>query len=171
MYALIAAVYLPGGGIALSGLLRGERRVARFHAIFVPGFLLYATAWSGVWFALPTVAGEWLASLAGTHAFAAFAWARMGRPGGFWKASIPLFVLHSAGYFAGEFVGYSLFRGGWEGIETSTAKTMGKLGWGCLHGLGFGAGIGWLFHGWQPTEGNVPAMDAANQPPGPTTSI
>ena len=60
LYALIAAVYLGGSGLVLSGLLHGRRRVVRFYAFFLPAFVLYAVAWTAAWFGLGGKAGEWV---------------------------------------------------------------------------------------------------------------
>lgn len=149
LYALIAAVYLGGSGLVLSGLLRGERRVVRFYAFFLPAFVLYAVAWTAAWFGLGGKAGEWVGGLLGTQLFAGVVWWSLGRPSGFWRAALVLFALHSVGYFAGGLVFGRLLLSGVPGWAPETVLTVAKLAWGFLHGLGFGAGLGWILAAWQ----------------------
>jgi hypothetical protein len=55
------------------------------------------------------------------------------RPG-FLRLLLVLFVCHSAGYYLGGEL-YAQFRG-----------STGRLLWGVAHGLGFGAGLGYVLH-------------------------
>lgn len=149
MYALIALVYLAGTGLALRGLLQGENRMRRFYALFLPAFVLYAALWSAAWFMLGGRAGEWLGAAAGTVTMAWMMWRGLGRPAGFWAGAVALFVLHTAGYFAGSAWMYGLLDRGISGWEKREVATLAKLGWGLLHGLGFGAGLGFALEWWQ----------------------
>ncbi len=149
MYALIALVFLGGAGIALHGLLEGEHRVARFYRMFLPAFLGYAVLWSLAWFVVKGRPGEWLGAAAGTLFFAAVAWRSLGRAKGFWIGALALFTLHTLGYFIGGKWMYGLLASGIEGWTKPQVAIAAKLGWGLFHGLGFGAGIGFMIGWWQ----------------------
>jgi len=149
MYALIALVYLAGSGLALCGLLRGERRLRRFYAMFLPAFAGYAVLWSLAWFVIKHRLGEWAGAVAGTLFFAWVIWLFLRRPRGFWVGAVLLFVLHTAGYFIGGMWMYGLLDRGIEGWQRHEVAVVAKLGWGLFHGLGFGAGIGVAFGWWQ----------------------
>ena len=138
-YAVLAAVFLGLTGFALHPLLPGPRSFLRFTLVFVPAFLAYAAVWCGFWFKLKFGLGEWLGSLGGCVAFAAVAGAMLGGFRAFPAAAAVLFVGHSAGYFLGGPIHYTL----------KNYHALGILGWGLLYGLGFGAGIGFAFHAFQ----------------------
>ena len=149
MYALIAFVFLVGTGVALAGLLRGEHRVRRFYAFFLPAFLGYAVLWSAAWFLLKGRPGEWVGAAAGTLFFSWIAWRSLRKPGGFAVGALVLFVLHTAGYFLGSAWMYGTLKAGIEGWERPEVAALAKLGWGLFHGIGFGAGIGFALSWWQ----------------------
>lgn len=149
MYALIALVYLAGAGLAMSGLLRGENRLRRFYALFLPAFAGYAVLWSVAWFVIKGREGEWTGAAAGTLFFAWVAWRYLGKARGFWIAALVLFVLHTAGYFLGGMWMYGTLERGIEGWAKPQVAVVAKLGWGLFHGLGFGAGIGFALGWWQ----------------------
>jgi hypothetical protein len=136
-YAVVALVFLALSGIALCRLARGPRPLLRFSAAFVPAFAAYAAAWTACYFANRSTLGQGLASLAGTAVFAAVAGGVLGGLRAFPGAAVALFAGHTAGYFAGGAV-YEVVPG-----------LAGKLGWGLLYGLGFGAGLGYAFHVFQ----------------------
>ncbi len=137
MYAAIAAVFVLLTGLVLHPLAAGPRPILRFTRTFVPAFIAYAAVWCAAWFGLRFGWREWPASLAGTAAFAAVAGAMLGNLRPSVKVAAALFVAHSAGYFLGGQVFYSM-------------KTQaGMMLWGLLYGLGFGAGIGYAFHAFQ----------------------
>lgn len=149
MYALIALVFLGGTGLALSGLLAGENRPRRFYRMFLPAFLGYAVLWSAAWFVIKGRPGEWTGAAAGTLFFSWVCWISLKRPAGFWFAALMLFVLHTAGYFIGGKWMYGILGAGIEGWTKPQVAIVAKLGWGLLHGLGFGAGIGFALGWWQ----------------------
>lgn len=75
--------------------------------------------------------------------------ARFGRWPSFWRASAIFFVLHTAGYFAG---GQAMaFLTGLSRqkpaplLDAASWVVLGKLSWGLFYGLGFGAGLGFVF--------------------------
>ncbi|MBL9133735.1 MAG: hypothetical protein JNG86_21170 [Verrucomicrobiaceae bacterium] len=159
MYALIALVFLGGTGLALCGLLRGENRLRRFYAMFLPAFAGYAVLWSLAWFMikLPSTSwlgvqarpSEWIGAAAGTLFFSWMAWRSVKKPSGFWIGALVLFALHTAGYFIGGKWMYGTLGSGIEGWDKAQVAAVAKLGWGLFHGLGFGAGIGFALGWWQ----------------------
>lgn len=148
MYAVIAAVFLAGSGLVLGPLAGG---MARFYKAFLPAFLAYAILWCAAWFGLGGRLGEWTGAAAGCLAFACVV-SRLQGGGGRWlTAAVALFVLHSAGYFAGDWSMYDVFvpkarAVGRESADFPHYMMLAKLSWGLFYGLGFGAGIGWVFH-------------------------
>lgn len=175
MYALIALVYLGGAGLALCGLLQGEKKLGRFYRMFLPAFFGYALLWSLVWFLIKEPPGlqsrrntlelsqsialtlpplvvrlrEWLGAAAGTLFFSWVCWRALKKPAGFWIAALVLFALHTAGYFIGGKWMYGILGSGIEGWTKPQVAIVAKLGWGLFHGLGFGAGIGFALGWWQ----------------------
>lgn len=128
MYAIIAAVFLGGTGLLLHPLAGG---VGRFYLTFVPAFLVYAVAWSAIWFAWETRLSEWLASAAGCLLFAVVLGWRS--PSRLPAVALVLFLAHSSGYFLGGDLYYAI------------KGTTGKLLWGLCYGLGFGGGLGYAY--------------------------
>lgn len=133
MYAACFAVFILLAGLLLNPLAGG---LGRFYRSFGPAFLAYAILWCVAWFVWRDQAGEWLGSAVGCAAFSAvLAW-RLGNWKGLGLGVLVLFLAHSAGYFAGEWLYYG-----------SGKTAVDRLLWGVLYGLGFGAGIGhnyWL---------------------------
>lgn len=140
LYTAIAAVYLGVGGIAISRLARPRMPAPRFAALFAAGFLVYALLWCACWFGLR---GKYQADLWGALAGLAaltFVFQRIfAQRSHFFRLLLVLFALHSLGYYAGEYL-YATVRG-----------SSGRLLWGAAHGLGFGAGLGYLLHRLQGT--------------------
>jgi hypothetical protein len=148
MYAAIAAVFLGLSGLVLGPLAGG---FGRFYKAFLPAFLVYAVVWTAAWFALPDKRGEWIGAAAGCLVFAWIAMKMLGSTRGWLIAALALFVLHTAGYFAGDWAMYDVFvpkaRAAGKGTpDFQHYMTLAKLSWGLFYGLGFGAGIGWVFN-------------------------
>jgi hypothetical protein len=148
MYAAIAAVFLGLSGLVL-GPLAGS--TGRFYKAFLPAFFVYAVVWTAAWFALPDKRGEWIGAAAGCLVFAWIAMKMLGSTRGWLIAALALFVLHTAGYFAGDWSMYDVFvpkaRAAGKGTpDFQHYMTLAKLSWGFFYGLGFGAGIGWVFN-------------------------
>jgi len=131
LYATIAAVYVGLAGVVLGRLVPGAG--GRFAACFATGFVAYAVVWCLFWFGLK---GQYQADLFGAiGGLAVFTWLLRGAFGS--AASFPvlfgvLLVCHSAGYYAGDWA------------HAQVAGTTGRLLWGAGHGLGFGAGLGFV---------------------------
>ena len=110
-----------------------------FTGAFVPAFLMYCAVWCACWFKWRFGMGEWLGSAGGCFAFAVVAGLLLGGRKALPLAFVALFIGHSAGYFLGGPIHYSL----------KEYRVLGILGWGLVYGLGFGAGIGFAFHAFQ----------------------
>jgi len=148
MYSAIAAVFLGLSGLVLGPLAGG---MGRFYKAFLPAFFVYAIVWCVAWFGLHGRLGEWTGAGSGCVAFAWIAMKMLGSTRGWLLAALALFVLHTAGYFAGDWSMYDVFvpkaRAAGKGTpEYQQFMTLAKLSWGLFYGLGFGAGIGWVFN-------------------------
>ncbi|MBL9200166.1 MAG: hypothetical protein JNL39_06645 [Opitutaceae bacterium] len=133
LYTTTALVYLGLGGLALSRLVVAPGAWKRFPPCFALVFLAYAAAWCVFWFGLR---GRYQADLWGAVVgLAAATWLlqrAFGATRGFLVAFVVLFLLHSAGYYAGE------------QLYAAVGRANGRLLWGAAHGLGFGAGLGYV---------------------------
>jgi hypothetical protein len=133
MYAAIAAVYIGGTGLVLSRLVAGPGSTGRFALLFAVAFLAYALAWCAFWFGLKgKLHADLWGSAVGLFVMAALIRAAFG-------ATIPLlplfavlFLCHTLGYYLGDI------------LKASVRGANGKLLWGAAHGVGFGAGIGYV---------------------------
>lgn len=136
MYAAVAAVYMVLSGPVLIPLVLSRPGRKRFPLLFAGGFLLYAVVWCAFWFGLR---GKYLADLWGAAlGLMVLTWLlqrAFGARGMFLRLFAGLFVLHSAGYYLGG------------ELHALVSRRPGMLLYGVGHGLGFGAGLGWvLFH-------------------------
>ncbi|MEY2879145.1 MAG: hypothetical protein RLZZ15_1525 [Verrucomicrobiota bacterium] len=133
LYSTTALVYLGLGGLALSRLVAVRGAGLRFTLCFATVFLAYAIAWCVCWFGLH---GKFQADLWGAVAgLAAMTWLlqrAFGQTRGFLGMFFVLLALHSAGYYAGE------------QLYAAVGRANGRLLWGAAHGLGFGAGLGFV---------------------------
>lgn len=133
-YGVWAALFILVGGAALSLLIAGPARLARFYLLFGSAFFLYAAGWVAAYFTSPNIRGEWLGSLIGTVLMSlVIAWA-FGAMKSFLKIAVVMFITHSAGYFLGSF--FNVVLGG----------TFGMMMWGAAYGLGTGAGFGYALY-------------------------
>lgn len=145
MYAAVALVYIILTGLALHRLILAPRSRGAFALLFGAAFLAYAVIWSAFWFGLR---GRHLADLWGAAAGLGALTLVLGNALGgahLWRAWLAAFALHSAGYYLGGV------------LYGSIAGPAGKLLWGTAHGLGFGAGLGFvLFHVQGPLKNRLP---------------
>lgn len=148
MYAAIAVVFLGLAGVVLGPLADGT---GRFYRAFLPAFLVYAVLWTAAWFVLKGRLGEWSGAAVGSLAFTLISLRLLGQSRGWLAAAVVFFILHTAGYFAGDWAmhTYWLAKGRlaqYPGLTQPGLLILAKLSWGLCYGLGFGAGIGWVFH-------------------------
>jgi hypothetical protein len=148
LYAAIAVVFLGLSGLVLGPLAGG---VGRFYRAFLPAFFAYSVFWCLAWFWLKGREGEWWGAALGCLAFTLIGMKLLGSVKHWLLAAGVLFILHSAGYFAGDWAMYQYCKPKALTFVKNSAEwqqwmILGKLAWGLLYGLGFGAGIGWVFH-------------------------
>lgn len=158
LYIGCLIIFLGVSGLLLRSLVLGPNSLGRFYKIFTPAFLAYAMVWSAAWFELHFGAGEWAGSLGGCAVFVALVGRGFGNYRGFAMACLVMFVCHSAGYFlGGKCMGWILSPGGGgggvlSGFSKAQLSVAGKLSWGLFYGLGFGAGMGYVFFVFQRTR-------------------
>jgi len=154
LYSSIALTYLLLAGLFLHRLVPGERKIVRFYAAFVPGFLAYSILWTICYFSLRGTLGETVGSALGLAALTAIMLAVLQRRFcWFWECLGILFLLHTLGYTLGGLCYYSTYESGTSfGAESRLLAPLleghqqfGRLLWGFFHGFGFGAGLGYLF--------------------------
>jgi hypothetical protein len=140
MYASIALVYLGLGGLALSRLVNARGTAGRFTALFALSFLAYAVCWCACWFGLHgRYYADFWGALMGLTAMTVMMRSALGSTANLTRLLVGLLVCHSAGYYLGG------------ELHAALHGVAGKLLWGACHGLGFGAGIGYvLWHCQQP---------------------
>lgn len=155
LYTAIAAVFLGLSGIVLGPLAGGA---GRFYRAFLPAFLVYAVLWCVAWFGIGGKPGEWVGAVIGGLAFTVISLRILGNSQGWLGATLVFLVLHCAGYFAGDWA-YTYAKGHLPqlseslGLAGPDVRNAGRLAWGLFYGLGFGAGIGWVFHQGRMRDG------------------
>ncbi len=148
MYAAIAIVFLGLSGLILGPLAGG---MGRFYKAFLPAFIIYSVVWCLAWFGLKGRLGEWVGAFAGCMTFGWITLKMLGNTRGWLVGALGLFALHTAGYFAGDAAMYDVWVPKARTFEKGSPEfqhymILAKLSWGLFYGLGFGAGLGWLFH-------------------------
>jgi hypothetical protein len=133
-YVAWIAIFILLGGAALSPLMRGPRRLARFYGLFALAFLGYGVTWTTAYFILKGTAGEWAGALVASVAMALVLASWLRAFDSLVTLSAVLFVAHSIAYFAGSIFYYSMDR------------RIGLLLWGVFYGLVLGAGLGAALH-------------------------
>lgn len=148
MYTAIAVVYLGLAGVALGRLVAGPGGTARFTGLFAVAFAAYALIWCACWFGLK---GKHHADLYGAAVglAAVIGIVRRAFGGGGDPLAMygVLFACHTIGYTLGDDL-HALVRG-----------APGRLLWGLGHGLGFGAGLGFVLHQVQQPRRPRPGVD------------
>ena len=148
LYVAIAIVFLGFSGLVMWPMAGG---IGCFYKAFFPAFLDYSALWCVAWFAFQGKVGEWLGSFLGCIVFTHVVMKKFRSE----KSRLPVFavvfLLHSAGYFAGDWAMYQYCKPKALTFAKNSSDwqhwmILGKLAWGLFYGLGFGAGIGWVFH-------------------------
>ncbi len=150
MYSLCLICFVGLSGPLLSGLMRGG--MLKFYGVFWAAFGAYAVLWCVFWFALPVPFRDYYGLAVGSAAFAWISAWFLGPVAGWWRGALLLIVLHGIGYWVGgqayaslrpldsfNLLGMITFRG-------SQCALVAKLAWGLFYGIGFGAGMGAVFH-------------------------
>ena len=154
LYAVCALVFIGLSGLLLHPLIIGPGSRVRFYQIFSLAFVAYSIAWTIGWITLRGVTGSIVGSLAGMAVMGAIFSHGFVARGVALNIIAALFVANAAGYFVGESAHnavWALKEGNALGLvlERATRATLSKAAWGLFYGLGFGAGIGFAFHGCQ----------------------
>lgn len=153
-YAVWAVMFIALAGGLLNPVVIGPRSLGRFYALFAAAFTAYAVLWSASWFVLRGKTGEWVGAATGCAAMALVLARGFGLRRGLWQVIAILFVLHTAGYFAGGWL-YGVISGADEThwlnqfTDRPTRRWLSKLAWGFAHGIGLGAGLGFTLHAAQ----------------------
>jgi len=142
MFAAIAVVYVGLTGFALSRLVLGAGAGGRFALLLAAAFAAYAAVWCAFWFGLNgKFHADFYGAALGLAVMTAMLRRAFGQGGSFLPMYGVLFTFYQLGYFLGDEF-HVLFPG-----------APGRLLWGAVHGLGFGAGLGYvLFHAQAPVR-------------------
>ncbi|HET6669636.1 MAG TPA: hypothetical protein VFH15_05330 [Pyrinomonadaceae bacterium] len=142
-YLVWTALFILLGGAVLGSLVVGRWRVPKFYLLFGLAFFAYAVGWTGAYFALRGVAGEWVGSLVGSLLMGSV----FAIGFGVWRSALSfsavLFVANSVGYFLGS------------ALNNALGGRAGMLLWGAAYGLFLGAGLGAILHLAQTRRTNV----------------
>jgi hypothetical protein len=134
LYVSIAAVYLVSSGWILARLVPPTGRV-RYLGLFTLAFAGYAALWCLCWFGLRgRYHADFYGAVLGLAWMAWLHWRAFDAQGSWLPAALGLIALHAVGYTAGE------------DLHALVGGVRGRLLWGLGHGLGFGAGLGWLLY-------------------------
>jgi hypothetical protein len=148
LYAVCALVFIGLSGPLMNRLIIGPGSLSRFYKLFGTAFAAYSVLWIVGWM---TLRGHVAGLLAGTVAMGWSLARAFDARDATLKVMAILFVLNSLGYFIGGWVEGSIM--GLKELtlfgETVPKKTQiqtAMLFWGVFYGIGFGAGLGWVFH-------------------------
>jgi len=134
LYASIASVYLVASGWILARLVPPSGGI-RYLGLFTFGFAGYAALWCVCWFGLRgRYHADFHGAVLGLAWFAWLHWRAFSARGSWIPAALVLLSLHTLGYTIGD------------DLHALLGGVRGRLLWGLGHGLGFGAGLGWLLH-------------------------
>ena len=137
LYVACTAIFIGLSGPCLHRLILGPGSLARFYQLFAIAFIAYAVVWVGFWMAWRGDAGSLAGLFGGTAvmgvilALAFDAWRTLP------AVIAALFLLNTAGYYAG----------GWIGGKLTVDHRLAEIFvWAICYGIGFGAGLGAAFH-------------------------
>ncbi len=135
MYTTIALVYLGLAGLVFGRLLVAPKTQWRFSLLFAAAFAVYAIVWCVFWFGLTArYHSDLYGSAVGLLLFALLFNRSFGASERLFSTFAVLFAFHTLGYYIGD------------DLNNAFGGRAGKLLWGAAHGVGFGAGIGYLLY-------------------------
>ena len=132
-----ALIFILLGGLALYPDVSDRIGFFKFCLTFAAAFVAFAAIWCAVYFVLKGKHGEVLGFLFGVAAMCLVFQRTIGSNKPLIAAIGVAFTCHIAGYLAGDYLFYSV-------LLPQGLPVLGKLGWGICHGIGFGAGLGWM---------------------------
>lgn len=146
MYAACALVFLLGGGMAMWPILGGTSRFRWTYCLrFALGYILYSILWSAAWFLFRNTWGEILGSSLGLVGLTGFLRRYTKQELSFVTVVAILFLFHSLGYYAGDFLHSALQGRGNVPLSLpcapATVAVLSKLAWGVCYGMGLGWGL------------------------------
>ncbi|MGK0184532.1 MAG: drug/metabolite transporter superfamily protein YnfA [Verrucomicrobiales bacterium] len=144
LYSAITVIFVALSGWLLRPLVGAGTKLGKFYGVFATAFIAYAVLWCVGWFGIKGNTGEIFGSALG---LAACAWILLRFAGSesqtrqFLHCWAVLFLFHTLGYEAGDWGHYYAMS------KDAIPPAVARLSWGLGHGIGFGAGLGYvLFH-------------------------
>ncbi|HSI11198.1 MAG TPA: hypothetical protein VK961_04105 [Chthoniobacter sp.] len=137
LYVACTAVFIGLSGPCLHRLIIGPGSLSRCYKLFTLAFVAYAIGWITCWELRPDDLGGLGGLLAGTALMGAILSLAFDHPRAMPKTILALFLLNTAGYYAG---------GKLEGLLGVGHRHTAQLLWGACYGIGFGAGLGAAFY-------------------------
>lgn len=155
LYGVCALIFIGLSAPLLHRLIIGPGSLVRFYKLFSLAFLAYAITWTIAWMSLARSTGGITAGIIGSLVGistlgAVLAWGFNASPA-MLKIIAALFAANVAGYFIGAWAYHgvlALKEGNAFGLvlPAATRALLSKTAWGLFYGLGFGAGLGFVFH-------------------------
>lgn len=136
LYLACTAVFIGFSGPCLHRLIIGPGSLSRCYKLFTLAFIAYAIGWITCWELRPDDLGGIGGLLVGTALMGVILALAFDHPRAMPKSILALFLLNTAGYYAG---------GKLEGILGVTHRHAAQFLWGACYGIGFGAGLGAAF--------------------------
>jgi hypothetical protein len=137
LYIACTVIFIGLSGVCLHRLIIGPGSLPRFYKLFSLSFIAYAAGWIALWVALRDHTGTIAGGFAGTAAMGAILSLAFAAPRTMPQVIAAIFILHTLGYSAGEWIALKLIVD-----HRFTAVIL----WALCYGLGFGAGLGAAFH-------------------------
>lgn len=137
LYLACTAIFIGLSGPCLHRLIIGPGSLSRCYKLFTLAFIAYAIGWITCWELRPDGLGGIGGLLTGTATMGAILALAFDHPRAMPKTILALFLLNTAGYYAG---------GKLEGLLGVNHRHTAQLLWGACYGIGFGAGLGAAFY-------------------------
>ncbi|HEY3901394.1 MAG TPA: hypothetical protein VGM54_22485 [Chthoniobacter sp.] len=137
LYVACTAIFIGLSGPCLHRLILGPGSMSRFYKLFALAFIAYAVVWVGFWMAWRGDAGSLAGLFGGAAVMCAVLALAFDAPRAFPLSVAALFLLNTAGFYLA----------GWiEGKILLDHRLASMFLWALFWGLGFGAGLGAVFH-------------------------